>query len=505
MVHWISLPIAIAPDKKYDINGVWTGSTSIVDGVPIIIYTGINESNAQVQCQARPANLTDPTLSKWIKWPSNPLITSPNGRDPSTAFQDDHNNYYLIYGFGSDELGGQAVLFTSKDFVNWTYLHPIHSNHYDSFWECPDIFNVSNRIVMKASLRGQDFWAVGELDPIEKVFHPLAGDLGEYTQLVDHGKFYASKSFYDPIHDQQVIVGWIAEDDDQGEKRGWQGMHSLPRSIFLSEDGLQLRSHPIEALQSLRIDESHRYFHNIVLPSIIPFELVPDVSGNQIELMINWQFPRDQDFDFGLSVLSTLDGSQRTSIGVMTRANTAFMPNWDVPGWDYFSVLGISSSFDCQHACDQDVKCHSWTFDSAKQMNNNCFLKSGIPNLVASLMCTSGVKQHETKQQQLVWIYINRTLSQRNPGASRVPHAGTIWLESESLNNQWFLELNIFIDHSVIEVFETQGGRVAIATRVYPEEGTAENLAVYVNSGPTTNQNIVIDTLDIWTLNSIWT
>jgi hypothetical protein len=47
-------------------------------------------------------------------------IRLPNGCDSSTEFRDDENNYYLIYGFGTFELGGQAVLFTSKDFVNWT-------------------------------------------------------------------------------------------------------------------------------------------------------------------------------------------------------------------------------------------------------------------------------------------------------------------------------------------------------------------------------------------------
>ncbi|CAF4295396.1 unnamed protein product [Rotaria sp. Silwood2] len=160
---------------------------------------------------------------------------------------------------------------------------PVYYNgsHYDTFWKCPDIFNVSNRLAMKASLCGQDFWAVGELDPVQKNFHPLAGDLGEYTQL------------------------------------------------------------------SLRIEESHRYFPNIVLSSIIPFELIPDVNGNQIEVMINWQLPRDQDLDFGLSILSTLGGSQRTSVGTMTRANTTFMLNWDVYGWDYFSEPDIRNSFDC--------------------------------------------------------------------------------------------------------------------------------------------------------------
>jgi len=46
---------------------------------------------------------------------------------------------------------------------------------------------------------------------------------------------------------------------------------------------------------------------------------------------------------------------------------------------------------------------------------------------------------------------------------------------------------------------------VAMTTCVYTEQDTAENLDVYVNTGPTTNQNIIIDTLDIWTMDGIWT
>jgi beta-fructofuranosidase len=88
MVHWIHLPIALAPDHSYDINGVWTGSTTLVNGTPAIIYTGINTENKQVQCQARPANLSDPTLTNWTKSSFNPMITNPNGRDPATAFKD---------------------------------------------------------------------------------------------------------------------------------------------------------------------------------------------------------------------------------------------------------------------------------------------------------------------------------------------------------------------------------------------------------------------------------
>lgn len=294
MVHWIRLPIALAPDQPYDINGIFSGSITIVDGIPVIIYTGITQDKKEVQCQARPVNASDPTLTNWTKASFNPFITTPDGRDPTTAFQDDKGNYYLVYGYGTPELGGQAVIFTSKDFVNWTYLHPLHSNKYDTFWECPDIFNVSNRIVLKASLLGRDFWTVGNLDRDQLIFTPLNHDVGELIQIVDSGKFYASKTFYDPLNDQQVIMGWAMEDDDRGPQRGWQGFHTLPRAIFLSEDGLEVRSRPVQEVKSLRDQQTHKSSKNVKVSPQTLFQRVPDVTGNQIELQASWQFPRNQ-------------------------------------------------------------------------------------------------------------------------------------------------------------------------------------------------------------------
>ena len=288
MVHWIRLPIALAPDRSYDRNGIFSGSVTIVDGVPTIVYTGITEEQRQVQCLAMPANLSDPALTNWTKSVDNPRITEPDGRDPSTAFRDEANNYYLIYGYGSQELGGQAVLFTSKDFFTWSYVHPLHSNHYDTFWECPDIFNVSGRVVLKASLLGRDFWTLGEFDWARLVFTPSDRDVGEFVQLIDHGKFYASKTFYDPRADRQIIMGWTAEEDNRGPERDWQGLHTLPRMISLSNDGRELRSRPIEALNTLRNLSSHWSRDDIVVQ---PFALLPDVEGNQIEIQLTWQFP----------------------------------------------------------------------------------------------------------------------------------------------------------------------------------------------------------------------
>ena len=202
MVHWIHMPIALALDQTSDKNGIFTGSTTTVHSMSIIICTGIPDTHKQVQYQAIQANLSDPKLTNWTKSPLNPLITDPNGGDLSTAFHDDENNYYLIYGDGTDDLGAQSVLFTPKDMLNWTCLYPMYSNHYDKFWKCPDIFNITNRIVLKNSLLGYNFWIIGTIDTEQLIFTTINYDLDEFIQLIDHREFYSSKTAYEQINDQ---------------------------------------------------------------------------------------------------------------------------------------------------------------------------------------------------------------------------------------------------------------------------------------------------------------
>ena len=183
------------------------------------------------------------------------------------------------------------------------------------------------------------------------------------------------------------------------------------------------------------------------------------------------------------------------------------MTNWDLSGWDYFSVPNKKKTTqwsDCQIACRKDNICQAWTFVSDRQINNNCFLKSGVPLLTSNSVCISGVKQRENNEQ-LIWVYINRTLSQKNPHAAREPLHASLWMENTLKNNQWFLELDIFIDHSVIEIFEPERGRFAITGRVYPEEENANYLAIYANNASNNEGNIVIKTIDIWKLDTIWT
>jgi hypothetical protein len=173
------------------------------------------------------------------------------------------------------------------------------------------------------------------------------------------------------------------------------------------------------------------------------------------------------------------------------------MNNWYLPDWNYNNISNITEWSQCQLACYNDIKCLSWTF----LPNNTCFLKSGIVFGYSSVNHISGIKQKENNQQ-VIWIYINRTLSQRDPYSTHGLYAAPLWLKSTTRNNQWFLQLNIFIDHSIIEIFEPQDGRFSITARVYPEDINANNFALYVRQS---TGDIILNTIDAWNLTSIWT
>ena len=75
---------------------------------------------------------------------------------------------------------------------------------------------------------------------------------------------------------------------------------------------------------------------------------------------------------------------------------------------------------------------------------------------------------------------------------SRAPETGPVYLDENER-----LELRVFIDRSIVEVFIN--GRQCIALRVYPERD--DSLGVSFRSQGTASQ---IRSLDAWQLKSIW-
>lgn len=281
LINWTPHPIAIYPTIQSDINGCWSGSATILSkGKPAILYTGINPHNQQVQNVAVPKNLSDPYLVEWMKPPYNPVIApteqnkinASSFRDPTTAWLGRDGRWRVIVG---NKIGrrGRALVFRSKDFVNWTEAkHPLYSRRGTGMWECPDFYPVSTssedgvdtsmvgkglKHVLKASINDGffDSYAIGTYNLGKDVFVPEKGSLKLDSQSrYDHGKFYASKTFFDSSTKRRILWGWINESTDAAIdiKKGWSGIQAIPRKIWLDKSGNQLVQWPVQEIDKLR-------------------------------------------------------------------------------------------------------------------------------------------------------------------------------------------------------------------------------------------------------------
>lgn len=76
---------------------------------------------------ATPSNAGDKFLLQWTKANNNPEVNAPTNlgslagfRDPTTAWLQADNRYYMLVGSGFNNQGA-ALLFSSTDMQTWTF------------------------------------------------------------------------------------------------------------------------------------------------------------------------------------------------------------------------------------------------------------------------------------------------------------------------------------------------------------------------------------------------
>ncbi len=297
LVHWRHLPIVLTPNPdSYDAGGVFSGCCVNDDGVPTIIYTGVQP---EVQCLA----MSYDSLQTFRKYKGNPVIeTRPRDdlegfRDPFVWKEDDM--WYGVIGSGIKGKGGTALLYKSPDLLTWNYLHPLCIG-FGRNWECPNFFPLGEKWLLVVSPHGEVKYSVGDYK--NHRFHP-----GQWRRMDFGGRpgFYAPNCLKD-AKGRRIMWGWIHGGGSEGHP--WNGMLSLPRVLSLSADN-SLRMQPLPELKSLR--NNHIHVENVrLVPDSLYF--MPEAKSNTFELLV--EFEPGNSEGIAINVLQSPDGKNKTTI-----------------------------------------------------------------------------------------------------------------------------------------------------------------------------------------------
>ncbi|XP_004510389.2 beta-fructofuranosidase, cell wall isozyme-like [Cicer arietinum] len=470
LINWTPLDQAISPSQPSDINGCWSGSTTILNGTkPAILYTGIDQFNHQVQNLAYPKNLSDPFLRDWIKSKKNPvmeptsinMINASSFRDPTSGWLGKDGHWRVIVGSKRDTRG-IAILYRSKDFINWIEAkHPLYSSKGTGMWECPDFYPVLKfssigvdtslnnddvRHVLKVSLddKKHDYYLIGSYDDGKDNFVPDKGfqNTSEFFLRYDYGKYYASKTFFDDQKNRRILLGWVNESSTVADdiKKGWSGIHTIPRAIWLHKSGKQLVQWPVVEVEKLRV--------NLV-------NLPPKVLKGGELLQINGVTAAQADVEISFEV---------NNIG-----EAEVLDNWTDP----------------QILCSQ----------------KGSSVKSGLGPFGLLVFASKGLQEFTSvffrifryQHKNLVLFCSDQSRSSLNKDNDMTTY-GT-FIDVDVVHEK--LSLRSLIDHSVVESFGGEG-KACITARVYPTLAINDKAQLYAFNNGTTD--VKINRLSAWSM-----
>nr|BAJ93214.1 predicted protein [Hordeum vulgare subsp. vulgare] len=448
LIHWRHLPLAMVPDQWYDINGVWTGSATVLpDGSLVMLYTGSTNASVQVQCLAVPTDPNDSLLRNWTKHEANPILFPPPGigdkdfRDPTTAWFDESDKTWRIVIGSKDNHGHTGIVMTykTKDFINYELIpNLLHSVTGTGMWECIDFYPVGGAdgseelYVMKESSDDDrhDWYALGRYDAAANKYTAIDAEMDVGIGLrYDWGKFYASKTFYDPAKNRRVLWGWIGETDSERADvaKGWASLMSIPRTVVLDEKTrTNLIQWPVVEIETLRINST-------------------DLGGTTIDTGSVFPLPLRRATQLDIEATFHLDAS---AVAAVNEADVGY----------------------------------------------NCSTSGGAANRGALgpfglLVLADGALQEQTA----VYFYVSRGLdgglqthfcqdesrsSLAQDVVKRVVGFTVPVLDGEDLS------LRVLVDHSIVESF-AMGGRSTATSRVYPTEAIYAAAGVYLFNNAT--------------------
>ena len=317
LAHWEHLPVALAPDQKYDIGytgGCFSGSGIVKDNKLYLIYTAHYETKDGKRNETQALAVSSDGIH-FEKSKKNPIIKIPKGNDFSPVdFRDpkvwEHNGkYYLVVGTKTTDNPslGEIMFFESQNLEKWNYrgIAAKSKNADEGFmWECPNFAEVDGRDVLILSPMLNDngkeahkvVYTVGKMDyDAGKLSH------GNFDSL-DYGfDFYAPQVMQAP-DGRCIMVGWMDTWDipivEKTSGDGWACQMTVPRELHF-KDG-KIISTPVKELEKLRTNE--KTYKNLTLNQETKLD---GVRGNVGELVLDVDTKASRNFKIKLRSSAT--------------------------------------------------------------------------------------------------------------------------------------------------------------------------------------------------------
>lgn len=246
-LHYEELPVALYPDKPYDIDGCWSGTAIVKDDVLYLFYASIRDGVQSVSVAYSKDGIN------FEKYDKNPVIAgyptdgSPDFRDPAVCFCD--GRYYCVMASGNVEKNtANLLLYESDSLFDWNYKGIMCEWQESKFAECPSFMKSGDKYLLTASVCKKDShrFSVMYGTFVDGVFTV------QHTAEVDKGPDqYAGQVFLDH-KGRTILISWIPGWRYAGYREWDIGCMSVPREIKLI-DG-KITAYPTEEIRHLLSD-----------------------------------------------------------------------------------------------------------------------------------------------------------------------------------------------------------------------------------------------------------
>ncbi|KAJ5139074.1 uncharacterized protein N7515_003922 [Penicillium bovifimosum] len=471
LVSWTTsnTPI-LTPSAEYDRHGIFTGCLRPTDvqghpGALTILYTSVSHLPIH---HTLPYTYGSETLSlavskdggkNWTRQDCNPILPGPPSHLNVTGWRDPFVTTWAegplskdastLYGFISGGIPKQTptvFVYTvqATDLRKWEFIGPLvdvglnlqpsrWSGDHGVNWEVASLLTLSNGsttrdfIIMGAEgcaspkqdeaharqrrvPRGQLWMCIkSKRTDTTSTDSPLASY--SFSGIFDHGCFYAANSFYDPQTSQNIVYGWITDEDlsdSLRHRQGFSGVISLPRVVGLLtiENVKKARHSPLNSITSIEIIPSGGTF------TIHTMRITPD--SRLTRLRCNARETRLANIP--------LSSPLETAVPLTTR-------------WELYAEFSVS-----QTCTSVGIK---------------------IPHTADGQSCTILAWN---PQSETFTIHRPAVDDEINHGYESAPHTLFTSL-NEGGEEEEMLRVHAFFDSSVLEVFVNE--RTVISTRIY--------------------------------------